>query len=68
MKNYDFENLRQNESKLRKHQDDKSKTESKIESLYTEADNLNESLPNQIKFIETSLNNISPVIYSIKLE
>ena len=68
LKNYDFENLRQNESKLRKHQDDKSKTESKIESLYAEADNLNESLPNQIKFIETSLNNISPVIYSIKLE
>ena len=68
LKNYNFENLRQNESKLRKHQDDKSKTESKIESLYTEADNLNESLPNQIKFIETSLNNISPVIYSIKLE
>ena len=68
LKNYNFENLRQNESKLRKHQDDKSKTESKIESLYAEADNLNESLPNQIKFIETSLNNISPVIYSIKLE
>ena len=68
LKNYDFENLRQNESKLRKHQDDKSKTESKIESLYTEADNLNESLPNQIKFIETSLNKISPVLYSIKLE
>ena len=68
LKNYNFENLRQNESKLRKHQDDKSKTESKIESLYAEADTLNESLPNQIKFIETSLNNISPVIYSIKLE
>jgi len=68
LKNYNFENLRQNESKLRKHQDDKSKTESKIESLYAEVDNLNESLPNQIKFIEASLNNISPVIYSIKLE
>ena len=68
LKNYNFENLRQNESKLRKHQDDKSKTESKIESLYAEADNLNESLPNQIKFIERSLNKISPVLYSIKLE
>ena len=68
LKNYDFENLRQNESKLRKHQDDKSKTESKIESLYAEVDNLNESLPNQIKFIERSLNRISPVLYSIKLE
>jgi len=68
LKNYNFENLRQNESKLRKHQDDKSKTESKIESLYVEVDNLNESLPNQIKFIETSLNSISPILYSIKLE
>ena len=68
LKNYNFENLRQNESKLRKHQDDKSKTESKIESLHVEIDNVNESLPNQIKFIETSLNSISPVLYSIKLE
>ena len=68
LKNYNFENLRQNESKLRKHQDDKSKTESKIESLHVEVDNVNESLPDQIKFIETSLNNISPVLYSIKLE
>ena len=68
LKNYNFENLRQNESKLRKHQDDKSKTESKIESLHVEVDNVNESLPNQIKFIETSLNSISPVLYSIKLE
>ena len=68
LKNYNFENLRQNESKLRKHQDDKSKTESKTESLHVEVDNVNESLPNQIKFIETSLNNISPVLYSIKLE
>ena len=68
LKNYDFENLRQNESKLRKHQDDKSKTESKIESLHVEVDNVNESLPNQIKFIERSLNRISPVLYSIKLE
>ena len=68
LKNYNFENLRQNESKLRKHQDGKSKTESKIESLHVEIDNVNESLPNQIKFIETSLNSISPVLYSIKLE
>ena len=68
LKNYNFENLRQNESKLRKHQDDKSKTESKIESLHVEVDNVNESLPNQIKFIEISLNSISPVLYSIKLE
>jgi len=68
LKNYNFENLRQNESKLRKHQDDKSKTESKTESLHVEVDNVNESLPNQIKFIEISLNSISPVLYSIKLE
>ena len=68
LKNYNFENLRQNESKLRKHQDDKSKTESKIESLLVEIDNVRESLPNQIKFIETSLNSISPILYSIKLE
>ena len=68
LKNYNFENLRQNELKLRKHQDDKSKTESKTESLYVEIDNVNESLPNQIKFIETSLNKISPILYSIKLE
>ena len=68
LKNYNFENLRQDESKLRKHQDDKSKTESKIESLHVEVDNVNESLPNQIKFIEISLNSISPVLYSIKLE
>ena len=68
MKNYDFENLKQNESKLRKHQDDKSKTELKIQSLHVEINNLNESFPNQIKFIERSLNKISPVLYSIKLE
>ena len=68
LKNYNFENLRQNELKLRKHQDDKSKTESKTESLHVEIDNVNESLPNQIKFIETSLNRISPIFYSIKLE
>jgi len=68
LKNYNFENLRQNELKLRKHQDDKSKTESKTESLHVEIDNVNESLPNQIKFIETSLNKISPILYSIKLE
>ena len=68
LNNYNFENLRQNELKLRKHQDDKSKTESKTESLHVEIDNVNESLPNQIKFIETSLNKISPILYSIKLE
>ena len=68
LKSYNFENLRQNELKLRKHQDDKSKTESKTESLHVEIDNVNESLPNQIKFIETSLNKISPILYSIKLE
>ena len=68
LKNYNFENLRQNELKLRKHQDNKSKTESKTESLHVEIDNVNESLPNQIKFIETSLNKISPILYSIKLE
>jgi len=68
LKNYDFENLKQNESKLRKHQDDKSKTELKIQSLHVEINNLNESFPNQIKFIERSLNKISPVLYSIKLE
>ncbi len=68
LKNDDFENLKQNESKLRKHQDDKSKTELKIQSLHVEINNLNESFPNQIKFIERSLNKISPVLYSIKLE
>ena len=68
LKNYDFENLRQNELKLRKHQDDKSKTELKIQSSHVEINNLNESFPTQIKFIERSLNKISPVLYSIKLE
>ena len=68
LKNYNFENLKQNELKLRKHQDNKSKTELKIQSLHVEINNLNESFPNQIKFIEKSLNKISPVLYSIKLE
>ena len=68
LKNYNFENLKQNELKLRKHQDNKSKTELKIQSLHVGINNLNESFPNQIKFIEKSLNKISPVLYSIKLE
>ena len=68
LKNYNFENLRQNELKLRKHQDNKSKTELKIQSLHVGINNLNESFPSQIKFIEKSLNKISPVLYSIKLE
>jgi hypothetical protein len=62
------EHLRQKESALNIHQNDKSTLESKIVSLGNELNNTVEHIPKYIKSVEYTLNQISAVQYTIKAE
>jgi len=62
------EHLNQKESALNIHQNDKSTLESKIKSLENELNDVVEHIPKYIKSIESTLNQISAVQYSIRTE
>lgn len=61
-------NLRQKESQLAKHQNDKLALETKIESSENELQNTIELIPKHIKSLESILNQISAVQYTIRSE
>ena len=62
------EHLKQKESALNIHQNDKSTSESKIKSLENELNDVIEHIPKYIKSVESTLNQISAVQYTIKAE
>jgi len=62
------EHLNQKESALNIHQNDKSTLESKIKSLENELNDVVEHIPKYIKSIESTLNQISAVQYTIRTE
>ena len=62
------EHLNQKESALNIHQNDKSTLESKIKSLENELNDVVEHIPKYIKSVESILNQISAVQYSIRAE
>ena len=64
---FDSEQLRQMESILNTHQNDKSILESKINSAEKELVNTTEFIPKWIKSLESILNQISAVQYTIRL-
>ena len=66
LSNFDGEQLRLEESNLAKCQRDKLDVESKIKSLNDEITSTAESIPKHIKSIESVLNQISAVQYTIK--
>ena len=65
---FDSEQLRQNESILNKHENDKSILESKIKSAENELVDTTELIPKWIKSLESILNEISAVQYIIRSE
>ena len=65
---FNSEPIRQKESALNIHQNDKSTLESKIVSLGNELNNTVEHIPKYIKSVEYTLNQISAVQYTIKAE
>jgi hypothetical protein len=62
------EHLNQKESALNIHQNDKSTLESKIKSLENELNDVVEHIPKYIKSVESTLNQISAVQYTIRAE
>jgi hypothetical protein len=60
------EELRQKESQLTRHQNDKLDLETKIESRKNELQNTTEFIPKHIKSLESILNQISAVQYTIR--
>jgi hypothetical protein len=62
------EHLNQKESALNIHQNDKSTLESKIKSLENELNDVVEHIPKYIKSVESTLNQISAVQYTIRTE
>jgi len=62
------EELRQKESQLTRHQNDKLALETKIESRENELRNTTELIPKHIKSLESILNQISAVQYTIRSE
>ena len=62
---FDSEQLRQKESMLHKHENDKSNLESKIKSAEKELVDTTELIPKWIKLLESVLNQISAVQYTI---
>ena len=60
--------IREKESALTTHQNDKSTFESKIKSLESELNDVVEHIPKYIKSVESTLNQISAVQYTIKVE
>ena len=65
---FNVEKLTHAENILTGHQNEKSEIEAKIKTLENEITVLIESLPKHIKSIQSKLNNISAVQYSIKPE
>ena len=65
---FNVEKLTQAENILTGHQNEKSDIEAKIKTLENEINDLIESLPKHIKSIQSKLNEISAVQYSIKPE
>ena len=65
---FDNEQLRQKESVLSKHENDKSVLESKIKSAEKELVETTELIPKWIKSLESALNEISAVQYIIRAE
>ncbi len=65
---FDNEQLRQKESILSKHENNKSILESKIKSTEKELVNTTELIPKWIKSLESTLNEISAVQYIIRVE
>ena len=65
---FNVEKLAHAENILARHQNEKSDTETKIKTLENEITDLIELLPKHIKSIQSKLNEISAVQYSIKPE
>ena len=65
---FSSEELRQKESQLTKHQNDKLALETKIESGENELRNTTELIPKHVKSLESILNQISAVQYTIRSE
>jgi len=65
---FDTEQLRRKESMLNTHQNDKSSLESKIRSAEKESIDAIEFIPKSIRSLESILNQISAVQYTIKSE
>ena len=65
---FNVEKLKQKEYTLSRHQNEKSALEAKIKTLENEITEIIESIPKHIKSIESMLNNISGVQYSIRPE
>ena len=63
---FSSEELRQKESQLTRHQNDKLDLETKIESRKNELQNTTEFIPKHIKSLESILNQISAVQYTIR--
>jgi len=65
---FSSEDLRQKESQLTRHQNDKLALETKIESRENELRNTTELIPKHVKSLESILNQISAVQYTIRSE
>ena len=65
---FDTEQLQRKESILNKHQDDKSSLESKIRTTEKESIDVIDFIPKSIRSLESILNQISAVQYTIKSE
>ena len=65
---FSSEELRQKESQLTKHQNDKLALETKIQSRENELQNTIELIPKHVKSLESILNQISAVQYTIRSE
>ena len=65
---FNSKHLRQKESTLDIHQNDKLTLESKIKSLDNELNDVVEHIPKYIKSVESTLNQISAVQYTIRAE
>jgi len=65
---FSSEEMRQKESQLTRHQNDKLALETKIESRENELQNTTELIPKHVKSLESILNQISAVQYTIRSE
>ena len=65
---FSSEELRQKESQLTKHQNDKLALETKIQSRENELQNTIELIPKHVKSLESILNQISAIQYTIRSE
>ena len=65
---FDTEQLQRKESILNKHQDDKSSLESKIRTTEKESIDVIDFIPKSVRSLESILNQISAVQYTIKSE